>query len=104
MNLEELLGKWYAVDAARYYQIVGKEISYYKMYIHRVVNDAIVYDSFIQFEDGSIQSLKVDRYAPLKEFEEEVRMGYMSKTKSTIRPQLNAIGRKYGLDITMEIS
>ena len=104
MNSETLLGKWYALDANRYYQIVGKPISYYKMYVNRVENDKIHYDSFIQFQDGSIQALKVDREASLSQFNAEIQMGYLTRTKSTMRLSLNDIGRKYGLDIRMEMS
>ena len=104
MNSETLLGKWYALDANRYYQIVGKPISYYKMYVNRVENDKIYYDSFIQFEDGSIEALKVDKEASLVQFNAELKMGYLIRSKSNIRVSLNDIGRKYGLDIRMEMS
>ena len=104
MNSETLLGKWYALDANRYYQIVGKPISYYKMYVNRVENDKIHYDSFIQFEDGSIQALKVDREASVSQFNAEIQMGYLIRSKSTMRLSLNDIGRKYGLNIAMQLS
>jgi hypothetical protein len=104
LNSETLLGKWYALDANRYYQIVGKPISYYKMYVNRVENDKIYYDSFIQFEDGSIEALKVDREASLVQFNAEIQMGYLIRSKSTMRLSLNDIGRKYGLNIAMQLS
>jgi hypothetical protein len=104
MNSETLLGKWYALDANRYYKIVGKPISYYKMYVNRVENDKIYYDSFIQFEGGSIEALKVDREALIVQFNAEIQMGYLIRNKSNMRVSLNDIGRKYGLDIRMEMS
>ena len=104
MNSEKLLGKWYALDAARYYQIVGKNISYYKMYVHTVSDIHIWYDSFIQFEDGSVQALKVDKESLIIILKHEIDLGYLSRVKSDMRPSLNDIGRKYGLDIRMEMS
>ena len=104
MKPEAVLGKWYALDADRYYKIVGKNISYYKMYVTRVEGDKIWYDSFIQFEDGSVQALKVDKEASLEDFNGEVMLNYLTRTKSNMRVSLNDIGRKYGLDIRMEMS
>jgi hypothetical protein len=74
------------------------------MYVNRVENDKIYYDSFIQFEDGSIEALKVDKEASLVQFNAELKMGYLIRSKSNIRVSLNDIGRKYGLDIRMEMS
>jgi hypothetical protein len=74
------------------------------MYVNRVENDKIYYDSFIQFEDGSIEALKVDKEASLVQFNAEIQLGYLIRSKSNIRVSLNDIGRKYGLDIRMEMS
>ena len=104
MNTEKFLGKWYALDADRYYQIVGKSISYYKMYIHTVSDTHFWYDSFIQFQDGSVQALKVDKESEIDSLKAEIDLGYLSRVKSDMRPSLNDIGRKYGLDIRMQVS
>lgn len=102
--MEKFLGKWYALDAARYYQVLGKNISYYKMYVHTVSDTHFWYDSFIQFEDGSVQALKVDKESEIDSLKREIDLGYLGRVKSDMRPSLDAIGRKYGLNIAMSIS
>jgi len=104
LNSEKFLGKWYALDANRYYQILGKPISYYKMYVHTVSDTHFWYDSFIQFEGGSVQALKVDKESEIASLKHEIDLGYLSRVKSDMRPSLNDIGRKYGLDIRMQVS
>lgn len=108
--MTNILGKWYAADALRYYSTLDKNVSYYKMYVTSVDTAAnkIVYDSFIMFDDGSIQPLKVDREAVLSQFISEVDASHLKRKRSEFRPNINnalaAIGNKYGLNITCSVS
>ena len=107
MNIQ---GKWYALDPARYYNIyypsidTNNPISYYKMYIHTVNETTFLYDSFIQFEDGKIQALKVDKESQIEVILEEIKMGYLTREKNHYRANVNKVAKKWGLDITMEVS
>lgn len=102
---EPLYGKWYALDACRYYMVIGKEMQYYKMYVTSIdeENDSFTYDSFIQV-DGKIQASKIDKVGKLSELIAEIKSGQLNRKRSEIRPHLNDIGRKYGLNITMSIT
>lgn len=98
----EALGKWYATDPLRYYQIVypnNKVITHYKMYVTKATEEDITYDSFILFEDGQIQPLKVDKVTSYGEFKDEVKGGYLSRDKA-VRNSLDEIGNRYGINIT----
>lgn len=103
MNIQ---GKWYALDPARYYNIIGgnSPISYYKMYIHTVNETTFLYDSFIQFEDGKIEALKVDKEAQIAVMLDEIKMGYLTREKNHYRANVNKVAKKWGLNITMEVS
>lgn len=104
-NGEALYGKWYALDACRYYMITGKEMQYYKMYVTSIneEDDSFTYDSFIQV-DGKIHASKIDKVGKLSELIAEIKAGQLNRKRSEIRPHLNDIGRKYGLHLTMCIS
>lgn len=107
MNIDlnqTLYGKWYALDACRYYMIVGKQMQYYKMYVTSIdeASDSFTYDSFIQ-ADGKIQTSKIDKVGKLSELVAEIRGGHLNRVRSDLRPSLNAIGDKYGLNITMSM-
>lgn len=98
-----LLGKWYASEPTRYYKVVlpiNKNITHYKMYVTKVTETEITYDSFLLFEDGTVKPSKVNKVTTLDEFANEVRFGYLTRSKE-IRNSLDAIGRKYNLDITV---
>lgn len=102
---QPVYGKWYALDACRYYNVIGKEMQYYKMYVTSIdeENDAFTYDSFIQV-DGKIQASKIDKVGKLSELIQEIKYGHLNRQRSEIRPNLNDIGRKYGLHISMSVS
>jgi hypothetical protein len=110
LNSVNILGKWYAADALRYYSTTHKNVSYYKMYITSVdeATSLIVYDSFVLFEDGAVQPLKVNREASLVDFMTEVKDGHLVRTRSEFRPNMNtslrSIGDKYGLNIVCSVS
>jgi hypothetical protein len=80
-----LIGRWYAKDASRYYQIVGgKSVTAYKMYVHEIKKDKYIYDSFLLITDGYkewIEQSKVNRESELKFLLEEIEAGHLLKEK-----------------------
>ena len=97
-----VIGRWYAKEASRYYQIVGKDtVTAYKMYVHEVNGDKYIYDSFLLIDDGqkeSIRQSKVNKVSELKFLLEEIEAGQLLKEKPCLtNPQslniLNAFSK-----------
>lgn len=89
-----VLGRWYAKSASRYYQIVGKqEVTAYKMYVHTINGDKYIYDSFLLVDDGEkeyIQQSKVNKESELKFLLEEIEAGQLVKEKPCRMNQLSS--------------
>lgn len=102
--MESLYGKWYALDACRYYVILNRDVQYYKMYVTSIdeTNNSFTYDSFLQV-DGKVQASKIDKVGKLSELKSEIETGQLLRKRSDLRPSLTAIGNKYGLNISVSV-
>ena len=69
------------------------------MYVTKATEDVVVYDSFILFEDGQVQPLKVDKVTSYREFKDEVGGGFLTRDKN-VKSSLDEIGNRYGINIT----
>lgn len=83
---DSVLGRWYAKEPSRYYQIVSeppKEVTAYKMFIHSVDEEKglVTYDSFLLINKTEIRQSKVDRVAKLKELLIEIDAGFLVRER-----------------------
>lgn len=78
----DLLGKWYAKEPTRYYQILGKSVDAYKMYITSVdvMNEKFTYDSFL-LVNGKVEQSKIDKTGDIIDLVNEIDLGALVRSR-----------------------
>ena len=77
-----LLGKWYAKEPTRYYQIIGKSMDAYKMYVTSIdeLNKKFTYDSFL-LVNGVVEQSKIDRVGDIIDLVNEIECGALVRIR-----------------------
>lgn len=80
---DSVLGRWYASEPTRYYQIVGKEVTAYKMYVTSIdyVKNLVYYDSFLLVNKNEVHESKVDKVTNLEELMNEINDGHLVRKR-----------------------
>ena len=79
--MNNLLGKWYAKEPHRYYQLTHKNIIAYKLYIIEQTDDSITYDSYYLTEDNELIASKVNQTSPIQTLQDEIDKGFLVRRK-----------------------
>lgn len=81
--IKHTIGRWYAKEPTKYFNILPQGVKAYKMYVTKVdpKNDIIVYDSFYMDGNNAVINSKVDKEASWDSFIKCIEMGELQRNR-----------------------